>query len=93
VHDVDDDDGLDEDPEPFALSRSTHRWLAAAAAFELVSDILMAFYKLTTVFRDAFLQKYRYDNDRARFMDQVAVDIETIASGGLDATTKPAGTG
>lgn len=90
--DLDDDFDDDEDP-PFALSRSSHRWVLAAAVFELVSDVFMAFYKLTTVIRDSLLQKYRYGNDRIRFMDQVAVDIETITSGGLDATAKPAGSG
>lgn len=91
MEDLDDED-LDE-AEPFCQSRSTHRWLVVAGVFELIADILMAFYKLVSLGRDAFLQKYRYDNDRARFMDQVAVDIETISSGGLDATTKPAGSG
>lgn len=85
-----DDEELEEG-EPFCQSRSTHRWLVVAGILELIADILMGFYKLTTLGRDAFLQKYRYDNDRARFMDQAAVDIETITSGGLDATSKPAG--
>ena len=89
---LEDDDDFDESP-PFALSRSSHRWILLAAVFELVSDIFMAVYKLTTVVRDALLQKYRYDNDRIRFMDQVAVDIETITSGGMNATSDAAGSG
>lgn len=85
---LDDDLDCDHDEEPFfAVARASHRWIAVAAIFELFSDILMAFYKLTSMFRDTFLQKYRYDNDRIKFMDQVAVDIETITSGGLDAST------
>lgn len=91
---LDDEDDCDhDDDEPFAVARSSHRWIAVAAIFELASDVFMAFYKLTTVIRDAALQKYHYDNDRIKFMDQVAVDIETITSGGLDATAKPASTG
>lgn len=85
---LEDEDDCEYDHEPpFAVARSSHRWVFVAALFELISDIFMAFYKLTTVVRDSALQKYRYDNDRIKFMDQVAVDIETITSGGLDAST------
>lgn len=83
----DDNDFEDEKPER-PLHNSTHRWLFVAALLEVIVDISMAFHKLFSVGRDAALQKYRFDNERQKFMTEAAQEIESLISGEYDATTK-----
>lgn len=83
----DDDDDFEEERPVGPLNKSTHRWLFVAAFLEVFVDVLMAFYKLFSVGRDAALQKYRFDNERQKFMTEAAQEIERLISGDFDATT------
>jgi len=84
----DDDDDLEEERPAGPLNKSTHRWLFVAAFLEVFVDVFQAFYKFFSVGRDAALQKYRFDNEREKFMTEAAQEIERLVSGDYDATTK-----
>lgn len=83
----DDDDDFEEEKPVGPLNKSTHRWLFVAAFLEVFVDVFMAFHKLFSVGRDAALQKYRFDNERQKFMTEAAQDIERLVSGDYDATS------
>lgn len=81
----DDDEDFEDERPSGPLNKSTHRWLFVAAFLEVFVDILMAFYKLFSVGRDAALQKYRFDNERQKFMTEAAQEIERLVAGDYDA--------
>lgn len=87
----DDDEDFEDDRPERPLHNSTHRWLFVAAVLEVFVDVFMAFYKLFSVSRDAALQKYRFDNERQKFMTEAAQEIESLISGDHNATTSPTG--
>lgn len=83
----DNDEDFEEEKPAGPLNKSTHRWLFVAAFLEVFVDVCMAFHKLFSVGRDAALQKYRFDNERQKFMTQATQEIERLVSGEYDATT------
>lgn len=88
---LDDDEDLDDEPVSFVKYKRSNLWLFVGAFCELIADIFMAFHKLFGVSTDACLQRYTYVNEQLKFQQEASQAIEMITSGGLDATTKSAG--
>lgn len=94
MDDLEDDCGCDDHTgKTYVKSKREQRWLVLSAVLELFADVFMAFHKLFSTFEDSTLQRFEYRNDRLKFMEQAAREIETLTSGDSNATTNTTGTG
>lgn len=94
MFDDEDDCGCDDESEKtYVVAKRKHKWLILSACLEVLADIFMAFHKLFSTLEESTLQKFTHENDRLKFMEQAAREIESLTSGGLDATTKPTSAG
>lgn len=82
------DPDVDFDDKPiWQVTKKRPLWLIVGAFFELISNILKAFTGFLDIASDASLQRFTWRNERERFMQQAAREIETLTSGDYDAST------
>lgn len=89
--DLDDAMGLKADPLSSGSPKKGAKWLVLGAFFELIGDILKAFYSFFDSLTEESLAKYRAERFRQAFAEQASREIEMLTSGMYDATTTESG--
>lgn len=88
---VDDDGMIDLDDLPPA--KKPNPWLALSHFFELISQLFHAFYGFFDALSCYAAASGVWKQQQDEFQMAASRDIETITSGGFDATTGSTGTG